>query len=93
MENAMQYSEHAKRRMQQRGIKRDVVEMLLQIGKRSRCAKGAFIIHMNKECRMKIPNGTVSKSKKYLEENSIYVIQKGNSILTVGHRYKRIKTV
>jgi len=87
----LNYTEHAKKRMQQRGIKKNMVELLLQIGKSSHCSQGAHLIHLNKESRRKLSKELPTKTTRYLEENSIYVIRTHRTILTVGHRYKRIK--
>lgn len=89
----MIYSEHAEQRMQQRGIPREVVEYLLQYGRQTHDHHGARIVWLDKRARARLSRArgqdVVRKLNKHF--NTYAVIDPDGSVVTVGHRYRRIK--
>jgi len=87
--NNMIYSNHATKRMQQRGIHLRLVEMLLTFG--SECSKyGASTVYLSKVDLVRIKGVVGYDIFKRLSEKPIYAVIKGNFVITVGHLYKRI---
>ena len=86
----VRYSDHARVRMQQRGIPPAVVESLLQIGETEYDHRGGTIYYFTRSAsrRMKSP-----PLRHMLEESrKVYaVVSRDQVVVTVGHRTKRIR--
>jgi len=91
MSEDMQITEHAKKRMQQRGIPKNIIDWLLRFGDSTRGYKCKVLQFSKKgQKRMKIELGNqYAQLEKTIR--SAYIIVQGNTIITAGHRYKRIK--
>ena len=89
MENLTQ---HAVARMQQRGIKAQAVEMLFHFGAKEHDHRGATILYFDKPARGRLCHQYGTKQFKRIEGqlNTYAVIAKNGTIVTVGHRTKRI---
>jgi len=91
----MQYelSQHAVKRMQQRGIPQTAVDWLLQFGEKKRVAHGqAMFFGKRGRRQMKRHLGKAFAQWDQLIAN-LYLIVEEQTVVTVGHRYKRIKEV
>jgi len=91
----MQYelSQHAAKRMQQRGISHKVICWLEQFSEKKRVAHGqALFFGKRGRFRMKQQLGrTYAKWDQMIA--SVYLVAEEQTIVTVGHRHKRIKEV
>jgi len=72
-------TQHARARMQQRGIRPDALEALFDHGRVSHLhSRGCELVYFAKKARKRFPN--------------IYAVVGANGVLvTVGHRYRRVK--
>jgi hypothetical protein len=83
---------HANKRLQQRGIPMDIVDLLEQFGSASRCG-GAERIFFDKRARHRLKNyfgrdrSTLASIERWL--NTYAVIGDNGRIVTVGHRKRR----
>ena len=84
------YSNHAEIRMQQRAISSSTIEVLLDFGE-VEFYHGCEIFSLRKSlCKRLVRLKLISKS--LLEKaTGIYVVMKGERVITVGHRYRRFK--
>ena len=89
MENVTQ---HAVVRMQQRGIKAQAVEMLFHCGAREHDRRGTTILYFDKQARQSLCRQYGAKQFKRIEGqlNAYAVIAGNGTVVTVGHRTKRI---
>jgi len=89
----MQYelSQHAAKRMRQRGIPQIIIAWLFQFGEKKRVKYGqAFFFGKRGKLRMKQHLGrTYAKWDQVLV--SVYLVIEEQTIVTVGYRYKRFK--
>lgn len=89
MENLTQ---HAATRMQQRGIKPHTVELLFHCGSKEYDHRGGTILYFDKQARQRLRRqyGTEHVKKVETQLDTYAVVAKDGSIMTVGHRTKRI---
>jgi len=88
--NPVRYSDHARVRMQQRGIRPEVVETLLELGETEHDHHGGTIYYLSKA----VINRVKSRSlRRTLEEGrKVYaVVTQDRAVVTVGHRTRRIR--
>lgn len=87
----MKYSHHAEKRQQQRNIPPLIVDWLLNYGERE-YSHGSEIVFFNKRSRRDlekdIGRSIVNRLSDFLNS---YIIVNAEKVVTVGHRYKRIK--
>jgi hypothetical protein len=83
-------SDHARIRMQQRGIPPAVLDCLLTYGHSEYDHQGACIVYFDKASRARLSRTGVqlAKIEKYLKTYAVVACD--GTIKTVGHRYKRI---
>lgn len=77
------FTDHARARMQQRGIRPDAIEALLDYG----CARhlhsdGRELLFFDKKARARLAKASLRRT---------YAILAGGTVITVGHRYRRVK--
>lgn len=89
MENLTQ---HAVARMQQRGIKVQTVEMLFHCGAKEHDHRGATILYFDKQARQRLCHQYGAAQFKKIEGqlDTYAVIAENGTVVTVGHRTKRI---
>ena len=89
----MTLSHHAQQRMQQRGIPLKVVDYLLAYGRVSHDHHGGCVIWLDKRSRSRIGAEEGRKSLRKLDKylNAYVVTDTDGTVVTVGHRYRRIK--
>ena len=91
MEN-LHYSQHALVRMQQRGIPPVVLECLLDYGKVEHDHRGGAIVYLNKTARRRLERERGAARVRQLGRrlDAYAVIAADGTVVTVGHRYRRI---
>ena len=83
-------TEHARIRMQQRGISAAAVEDLLTFGREVHDHHGATILYLDKRARARTALQQISKSKRL----DVYAVVGSDGLIkTVGHRFQRIRRV
>ena len=89
----MNLSHHAQQRMQQRGIPRKAVDYLLAYGRVSHDHHGGCVLWLDKRSRSRIGAEEGRQALRKLEKhlNAYVVTDSDGSVVTVGHRYRRIK--
>lgn len=90
----MDMTNHASKRMQQRRIPKEAVELVLRYGKRAYDHRGGIRRFIDKMGRRKIKNELGSLTYKSVEPwIGTLVIQDatGAKVITVAHRTRRIK--
>lgn len=78
---------HAKVRQQQRGIKDETFNLLLQYGKKIHKNDGTAILCFPKKVQPKVEKENIKM--KNLKNAYAVIHIKQNRILTIGHRYKK----
>ena len=86
----MRLSNHARVRMQQRGIPRKAVDLLAAYGQIDH-QRGSELFYFNKESRRALKRDLGRRSLRgYSKCLGTYMVCVGETIATVGHRYQRI---
>lgn len=87
----MHLTRHASAQMQQRGISETAVGYLIAWGSRAHDHRGATIRYFDKTSRRRLAQQDGIDLKSLENELDAYVvIAPDGSVITVGHRYKRI---
>lgn len=88
----LQITDHARARLQQRGIPLPVLDCLLNFGKKVHDHHGAEILFFDHQARNQIRRTYGEHDFKRLESklDTYAVIGSDGAVLTVGHRTKRI---
>jgi hypothetical protein len=89
---SLQITDHARARLQQRGIPMPVLDCLLTFGKKVHDHHGAEILFFDRQARKQIRRTYGEDDFKRLESklDTYAVIGSDGVVLTVGHRTKRI---
>lgn len=82
---------HARARMQQRGIKAEALEALLDFGRTFHVDRGREIVFFDKAARARMArlNPLVAKEAERLRR-TYAILGSDGTVITVGHRYRRI---
>ena len=85
-------TQHAQARMQQRGITLTTLNSLLDYGAQSHDHRGATIVYFDKKARTRLLRDSGRAAYRCLEKqlNAYAVVGNDGSVVTVGHRDKRI---
>ncbi len=83
---------HAQTRMQQRSIAPIAVDLLIQYGSEMR-HKGANVLYFDKAARrqLKLVFGGTRSMRMIEPLLNTYAVEDGSSVITAGHRTKRLK--
>jgi len=83
-------SRHAQARMQQRAIRADALELLLEFGREAFDHHGAVVLYFDKAARRRLLRS--DPRAKHLErlERCYAVVSTDGEVVTVGHRRRRI---
>jgi hypothetical protein len=87
-------TQHAAIRMQQRGIKEETLNCLFQYGKKTYDRRGCLVVYFDKQARKRIQlNQYENIPPKSIQAwmDTYAVVTVDGEILTVGHRFKKIK--
>lgn len=87
---ASSISDHARIRMQQRGIPPVVLDCLLSYGHAEHDHQGAVIVYFDKAARIRLARSGIRPVNLDKHLNSYAVLACDGTVKTVGHRYKRI---
>ncbi len=93
--NKVKYSNHAKRRAQQRGIPDQIIELMLAYGDRESAGKGSTICCIRSRLsRSELIREAAFEGLKGIDRylGAYLVIAQDNTIVTVGHRFNRVMT-
>jgi hypothetical protein len=84
---------HARARMQQRGIRPDMVEALLDFGcVRHLHNKGCEIVFFDKKAKARLARVNPDAAREAEKLTRTYAIMGSNGVvITVGHRYRRVE--
>jgi len=92
---AVEYiTQHAVIRMQQRGIKEETLDCLFRFGSKAHDRRGCVIVYFDKQARKRIQlNQQEESSYKSIDAwmDTYAVVSIDGEVLTVGHRFKKIK--
>lgn len=90
-EGELEFTEHARKRCQQRGINPDVVDVLYRYGRRRRSGQGGISYAMDKGSRVRARRGIGDAAYRQLEGDLdcyIVVVEDG-TVVTVARRLRR----
>jgi hypothetical protein len=84
-------TEHARARMQQRGISPTAVELLLDFGRETHDHRGCRIVRFDKRSRRRVQRVLGPERYRQLERcfNTFAVVAADDAVVTVGHRHRR----
>jgi len=89
----MNLTRHARQRMQQRGIPRQAIDYVLAYGRVSHDHHGGCVVWLDRRSKARIRReegpGEIRRLDKHL--NAYAVTDTEGAVLTVGHRYRRIR--
>jgi hypothetical protein len=88
----MQLSLHARQRMQQRGISRQALDYVLAYGRVSHDHHGGCVVWLDRRARAQIAREAGREVLRRLDKhlNAYAVMDPDGTVLTVGHRYRRV---
>ena len=87
----MKMTKHASVRAQQRAIPPQVIKWLERHGSRCHDHHGAVVYYFNTKIRRKLAECYgCERVKKLGNKLNAYIVVKGDDIITVGYRHKRI---
>ncbi len=86
----MVMSTHASTRLQQRGVSPLILDLLLQFGARESAGDGAETVYFDRKAKRRLQSYSGNLISKLSEALDIYAVVSGNTVITVGCRYKRI---
>ena len=82
---------HARARMQQRGIRPEVLEALLDFGREAHVERGRDIVYFDKRARARLAEAkAVAAAEAERVCKSYAIVESDGTVITVGHRYRRI---
>jgi hypothetical protein len=84
-------TQHARARMQQRGISSTTLHALLDFGRTARAGGGCEIVFFDKRARAHLARaGVIPPSQAERVCRSYAIVESDGAVITVGHRYRRI---
>lgn len=85
------FTEHARARMQQRGIAPAAIEILLSYGRSSHDHRGCELVYFDKAARARLVREDPAAARQAARLCRTYaVVGADGAVVTVGHRYRRI---
>jgi hypothetical protein len=81
------FTEHARTRMQQRGIPAAAVDLLIDYGKSAPAGEGCELVFFDKAARARLARDHPSAERLC---RTYAVVGSDGAVVTVGHRYRRI---
>jgi hypothetical protein len=85
------FTEHARTRMQQRGIRADAIEALLDYGRASPAGDGCELVFFDKAARARLFRDNPDAVREAERLCRTYaVLGRDGAVVTVGHRYRRV---
>ena len=87
---AQAITRHAQVRMQQRAIRTDALERLLEFGREAFDHYGGVVLYFDKAARRRLIRATPGAKDLERLAGCYAVLSPGGAVITVGHRVKRI---
>lgn len=89
------FTQHARVRLQQRGIPHDVVNELLDFGREIHNHHGSSVLYFDRQARERLRRAQGDANYRRLEShlNAFVVIGRHGQVVTVGHRTRRLNHV
>ena len=88
----MHNTNHADKRMKQRSITNEIIELLEIYGAEASAGGNATSLYFTKESRQEMRAELGSrKYKKIADRLNVYLIKNEGTIITVGHSYKKFR--
>ena len=85
------FTEHARARMQQRGISPAAIEILMSYGRSSHDHRGCEVVFFDKPARKRLARQNPAAAREAERFCRTYaVLGSDGAVVTVGHRYRRI---
>jgi hypothetical protein len=84
-------SRHAAARMQQRGIPPSMIERVLRHGCEQYDHHGAAIVYFDKAARTRLRRSGQARQSELDRLAGVYVVVRDGVVVTVGHRYRRLR--
>ena len=85
------FTDHARARMQQRGIRADAIEALLDYGRASPAGDGCELVFFDKAARARLFRDNPDAVREAERLCRTYaVLGRDGAVVTVGHRYRRV---
>ena len=86
-------SPHARTRMQQRGISQGALSCLLDYGREAHGHDGSVTLYFDKAARRRLERDAAPAARKQLARlGRLYAVLDGDGgVVTVGHRYRRLR--
>jgi hypothetical protein len=82
---------HARARMQQRGIRAEALDCLLEFGREAFDHRGhAVILYLDKRARRRLARTQPGRKDVERLARCYAVLSREGEVITVGHRYRRI---
>ena len=87
--HGLELTDHAAARMQQRGIRAQALEVLLDYGRVAHVEGGRDIVYFDKKARARLAKVGDSRDAGHLTRTYAILAPDG-TVVTVGHRFRRI---
>ena len=85
------FTDHARARMQQRGIPAAAVEILINYGKSAPAGDGCELVFFDKAARARLFRDNPEAAREAERLCRAYaVLGRDGAVVTVGHRYRRV---
>ena len=86
------FTDHARARLQQRGIPETIIESLMEFGREAYDHRGSAIVYFDHRSRDRLRRTLGQNAYKRLEAHldAYAVVARDGAIVTVGHRTHRI---
>jgi hypothetical protein len=82
---------HARARMQQRGIRPEIVQVLLDFGREVHVPGGRDLVFFDKRARARLAKAGLARGPQAERLCKSYAVLSADGVvITVGHRYRRI---
>lgn len=82
---------HASIRQQQRGIPSLLVDLLLDFGSSEPAGEGASLLFFDKQAMRRLDRYAGPLAKILKDHLDVYAIVSGQTVITTGHRYERVR--
>src|SRR6266513_5143575 len=91
---ATYFTEHARTRMQQRGISSAAIDALLDYGRASHVGGGCEVVYFDKKAQARLAKANPGAAREAGRLRRTYaILGSDGTVITVGHRYQRVKRV
>lgn len=89
----MSLTRHARKRLQQRGIAEQFVDVLLDFGSAQKSHDGSEIVFLRQHDQLLAEGSLINKKILRHLKNAYLVLSNSGDVITVGYRFRQIKTL